>query len=108
VTAPSRPTVAVVGGGIAGLAAAWELVAGTAAAGDGPRPEVIVLESDGRLGGKLRAESFAGRRVDLAADAFLARRPEATELCDQLGLSEEHDIHRRVKATLTYLAATHS
>ena len=88
-TAPSRPTVAVVGGGIAGLAAAWELVAGTAAAGDGPRPEVIVLESDGRLGGKLRAESFAGRRVDLAADAFLARRPEATELCDQLGLSEE-------------------
>ena len=26
----------------------------------------------------------------------------------KLGLSEEHDIHRRVKATLTYLAATHS
>ena len=88
-TAPSRPTIAVVGGGIAGLAAAWELVAGAAATGDGPQPEVIVLEAGGRLGGKLRAEPFAGRRVDLAADAFLARRPEATELCDQLGLSGE-------------------
>jgi oxygen-dependent protoporphyrinogen oxidase len=89
VTGPSRPTVAVVGGGIAGLAAAWELVAGAGAAGDGSQPEVIVLEAEGRLGGKLRAEAFAGRRVDLAADAFLARRPEATELCDQLGLSGE-------------------
>lgn len=88
-TAPTRPTVAVVGGGIAGLAAAWELVAGTAATGHGPQPEVILLEAGGRLGGKLRAEPFAGRRVDLAADAFLARRPEATELCDQLGLSGE-------------------
>ena len=56
VTAPSRPTVAVVGGGIAGLAAAWELVAGRRSAADGPPPEVIVLEADGRLGGKLRAE----------------------------------------------------
>ncbi|HEY5097479.1 MAG TPA: protoporphyrinogen oxidase [Acidimicrobiales bacterium] len=86
-TLPSRATVAVVGGGIAGLAAAWELVAGQG--GHGPRPEVVVLEAEGRLGGKLRAEEFAGRRVDLAADAFLARRPEATELCDQLGLSGE-------------------
>jgi len=89
VTAPSRPTVAVVGGGIAGLAAAWELVAGAGGAGARSRPEVIVLEASGRLGGKLRADEFAGRRVDLAADAFLARRPEATELCDQLGLSGE-------------------
>ena len=87
-TAP-RPTVAVVGGGIAGLSAAWELVSGPGAAGDGPPPEVVVLEAGGHLGGKLRAESFAGRRVDLAADAFLGRRPEATELCRQLDLSDQ-------------------
>jgi oxygen-dependent protoporphyrinogen oxidase len=79
--------VAVVGGGIAGLAAAWELVAGPAA-GDGPVPDVVVLEAEDRLGGKLRAQPFAGRRVDVAADAFLARRPEATELCDELGLTD--------------------
>ncbi|MGO8872367.1 MAG: protoporphyrinogen oxidase [Acidimicrobiales bacterium] len=80
-----RPLVAVVGGGIAGLAAAWEL---TVAGGDGRRaPEVQVFEADGRVGGKLCATEFAGRTVDLAADAFLARRPEATDLCDELGLT---------------------
>jgi protoporphyrinogen/coproporphyrinogen III oxidase len=75
--------VAVIGGGIAGLAAAWELVTN---AGTGPQPEVHVLESAGTIGGKLRSAAFAGRCVDLAADAFLARRPEATELCAELGL----------------------
>jgi oxygen-dependent protoporphyrinogen oxidase len=86
----SRPTVAVVGGGIAGLAAAWELVAGAAGpGGDGPVPGVVVFEADDRFGGKLRAETIGDRRVDVAADAFLARRPEATGLCDELGLTDE-------------------
>jgi oxygen-dependent protoporphyrinogen oxidase len=78
----------VVGAGVAGLAAAWELVAGT----DGDRPptvEVIVLEASGRVGGNLQSAAFAGREVDLAADAFLARRPEATQLCTELGLDDE-------------------
>ena len=88
-TPRSRPVVAVVGGGVAGLAAAWELVGGAAGAdADGPVPEVVLLESAERLGGKVRAEPFAGRRVDVAADAFLARRPEAVELCAELGLSD--------------------
>jgi oxygen-dependent protoporphyrinogen oxidase len=85
VSLPRRPVVAVVGGGIAGLAAAWELVG--APGGEAPGPEVHVLEADDRIGGKLRATEFAGRTVDLAADAFLARRPEATGLCDELGLT---------------------
>ena len=87
-TARRRPTVAVVGGGIAGLAAAWELV--TAAEREGrPSPVVHVVESDDRTGGKLRSTPFAGRTVDLAADAFLARRPEATGLCEELGLGDQ-------------------
>ncbi|MHB1775303.1 MAG: protoporphyrinogen oxidase [Acidimicrobiales bacterium] len=80
-----KGTVAVVGGGIAGLAAAWELTGG----GDGPgadTPRVVVLEAADRLGGKLASAEFEGRTVDLAADGFLARRPEATELCHELGL----------------------
>ncbi len=85
-TARHRPTVAVVGGGIAGLAAAWELVRTADQAGTAP-PIVHLLESTGRIGGKLAAVDFAGRRVDVAADAFLARRPEATELCAELGLT---------------------
>ncbi len=80
-----RPVVAVVGGGIAGLAAAWELAAGAG----GKAPEVHVLEAGDRLGGKVRSTEFAGRRVDLAADAFLARRPEAVGLCEELGVTDE-------------------
>ncbi len=82
----TRPVVAVVGAGIAGLAAAWELASETA---DGPPVDVVVLEAAGRPGGKLRSVDLDGRRVDLAAAAFLARRPEATELCRELGLGDE-------------------
>lgn len=82
----TRPVIAVVGAGIAGLAAAWELTGGTT---DGPLVDVVVLEAGRRTGGKLRSADLDGRRVDLAADAFLARRPEATELCHELGLADE-------------------
>jgi len=82
-----RPVIAVVGGGMAGLSAAWQLSQDLGPAGDGP-PQVLVLEAGGRTGGKVRATEFAGRAVDLAADAFLARRPEATGLCDELGLTD--------------------
>jgi len=77
--------VAVVGGGMAGLAAAWELAAGP----DGGATEVHVVEGGDRVGGKVRSTEFAGRRVDLAADAFLARRPEAVGLCEELGVDDE-------------------
>ncbi|MBA2495590.1 MAG: protoporphyrinogen oxidase [Acidimicrobiia bacterium] len=73
---------AVVGGGIAGLAAAWELRRRD------PDAEVTVLEATGRLGGKLRTSAFAGRMVDEGADAFLARVPEGYDLCVELGLAD--------------------
>ncbi|HWE71008.1 MAG TPA: protoporphyrinogen oxidase [Acidimicrobiales bacterium] len=85
----------MVGAGIAGLAAAWELATNadlSLASGGGVRsgpPRVLVLEADDRVGGKLAATEFAGRTVDLAADAFLGRRPEATELCEELGISDQ-------------------
>jgi oxygen-dependent protoporphyrinogen oxidase len=77
-----------VGGGIAGLAAAWELTGGAA----GPHaasPEVVVLEAGERFGGKLRTEPFEGEPVDVGPDGFLGRRPEAAELCRELGLEDE-------------------
>lgn len=77
-------TVVVVGGGISGLSAAWEL---SSRAEAGTR--IVVLESTDRLGGLLRSESIGGRQIDVAADAFLARRPEAIDLCGELGISEE-------------------
>jgi len=74
-------TVAAVGGGIAGLAAAYELV--TAGI------DVVVLEASDRLGGKIQTEDFAGVAVETAPDSFLARRPEAVALCRALGLGDE-------------------
>jgi len=85
---PQRPVVAVVGGGMAGLAAAWQLSQDLGPSPAGGAPRVVVLEAGGRTGGKVRSTEFAGRQVDLAADAFLARRPEATGLCAELGLTD--------------------
>jgi protoporphyrinogen/coproporphyrinogen III oxidase len=80
---PPVPIVVVVGGGIAGLSAAWELVSRA------PGTRVVLVESDERLGGKLRTGEIGGRAVDLGPDAFLARRPEALQLCHELGLDAD-------------------
>ena len=50
---------------------------------------MVVLEAEERVGGRLASATFAGRVVDLGADAFLARRPEAVALCHQLGLDDQ-------------------
>jgi protoporphyrinogen oxidase len=74
-------SVVVVGGGIAGLAAAQALAtAGTA---------VTVVESGDRVGGKLRVSELAGVPVDEGAEMFLRRVPEALELIEGLGRSAE-------------------
>ncbi|HEX3333272.1 MAG TPA: protoporphyrinogen oxidase [Acidimicrobiales bacterium] len=78
--------VCVVGGGISGLAAAWDLSGGAAAAAGAP--QVVVLEAGDRLGGALRSEMFGGRVVDLGPDGFLGRRTEAVDLCRQVGLGD--------------------
>ena len=80
----SRPVV-VVGGGITGLAAAHELQkAGR---------EFLVLETSRRLGGKIATSPVTGSGlafpVDEAADGFLARVPDAVELCREVGLGDD-------------------
>lgn len=75
------PSVAVVGGGITGLAAAWELVTGGA--------QVTVYEAGHRLGGRILTADVAGRPVDLGPDSVLARVPHALDLCRELGLGDE-------------------
>ena len=72
----------VVGGGIAGLAAAHEL----ALAGR----DVLLLEASPDLGGKLRAREVAGVGVDVGAEAMLNRRPEGVDLARSVGLEVEH------------------
>jgi oxygen-dependent protoporphyrinogen oxidase len=74
--------VAVVGGGIAGLAAAWELTSR-------PDPAEVTVFDPGPLGGRIQTEPFLGHRVDTGADAFIARVPEGIALATELGLQEE-------------------
>ena len=76
--------VVVVGGGIAGLSAAYELTGG--ASGSAGAPDVTVLEAD-VLGGKLRSALVGDEDVDVGPDSFLARRPEAVSLVGELGAS---------------------
>ncbi|MDQ6649516.1 MAG: FAD-dependent oxidoreductase, partial [Actinomycetota bacterium] len=78
------PHVVVVGGGIAGLAAALAVRRGAPAG-----TSVTVLEATGTVGGKLRTSSVAGVEVDEGADSFLARVPEAVELAGTIGLGGE-------------------
>ena len=74
----ATPHVVVIGGGIAGLAAAFFL--------DGEPVRVTVLEGSPRLGGKLSASDVAGVPMDEGAEALLARRPEGTDLITAAGL----------------------
>jgi len=73
--------VVVVGGGIAGLSAAWQLKR------DGMA--VHLYEATANVGGKVRSSEVAGRMVDEAADAFLARVPHGIELATELGLADQ-------------------
>ncbi len=79
--------VAVVGGGITGLSAAWELV-GSRSAAEGPELAVTVLEGSPVVGGKLRLDTVAGSLLDVGAESVLARRPEAMTLIAELGLGD--------------------
>ena len=73
-----RPHVVIVGGGIAGLAAAYFL--------RGEPVQVTVLEGAARLGGKLAVSDIAGVALDEGAEALLVRRPEGTGLIKDVGL----------------------
>ncbi len=72
--------VAVVGGGMAGLAAARQLADGGA--------NVVVLEGSNRLGGKLLLGEVGGLTLDLGAESILARRPEGLDLMHAVGLDD--------------------
>jgi protoporphyrinogen/coproporphyrinogen III oxidase len=72
--------VVVVGGGIAGLAAAYELSARGASC--------LVLERSGRAGGVILSEQIDGFTIDGGPDSLLIQKPEALALCEAIGLGE--------------------
>lgn len=86
-TVPDVPSghvadVVVVGGGISGLATAYWLSTEHAV-------DVVVVEADTRVGGKVTTRSLAGLPVDAGPDAFLSRAPDLGELVGRLGLADD-------------------
>jgi oxygen-dependent protoporphyrinogen oxidase len=77
-----RPVVAVVGGGISGLAAAWRL------SGLPRPPHIVVLDAGTGFGGKLAVGAVGPLEIDLGAESVLARRPEAVALIREVGLGD--------------------
>jgi len=77
---------AIIGGGIAGLAAAYELEKARAA---GAEVAYTLFESRDRLGGSLASETVNGVVLERGPDSFLTEKPAAAELCRELGLGTE-------------------
>ncbi|MBI1356527.1 MAG: protoporphyrinogen oxidase [Acidobacteria bacterium] len=83
---PPRPAaelrqVLIIGGGVSGLAAAYEL--------RDSGLECTLLEASGRLGGVISTENVEGCLVEGGPDSFIAQKPWALELIRELGLGDE-------------------
>ncbi|HEY1374636.1 MAG TPA: protoporphyrinogen oxidase [Candidatus Binatia bacterium] len=82
----SSKRIAVVGGGIAGLAAAHRLT--EIAREKNLALEIILIEARERLGGAIATERVDGFVVESGPDSFISAKPWALALCERLGLRE--------------------
>ena len=78
--------IAIVGGGISGLAAAFALEERRRA---GESLEFEVYESGPRFGGVLATEQVDGCLVEAGPDSFLTEKPWAADLCRRLGIEDQ-------------------
>jgi oxygen-dependent protoporphyrinogen oxidase len=82
---------AIIGGGIAGLAAAYELEKARAAGEreGGAEVEYTLYESRDRLGGSIASEIVGGTVLERGPDSFLTEKQAGAELCRELGLQDQ-------------------
>jgi protoporphyrinogen/coproporphyrinogen III oxidase len=78
--------VAIIGGGIAGVAAAYELAR---MARDGAAVQVVLFESATRLGGIVETVHEGEFVMECGPDAWVTEKPWARELAEELGLGDE-------------------
>src|SRR5437763_12584417 len=78
--------IAIVGGGISGLAAAYAL---EEERGAGASVDYVLYESSPRLGGVLRTEHINGCVVEAGPDSFITEKPWAADLCRSLGIGDQ-------------------
>ncbi|MEJ4112405.1 FAD-dependent oxidoreductase [Corynebacterium kroppenstedtii] len=74
--------IAIVGGGLSGLVAAYEV------GQQDPNADVVIFEASHRLGGKLKTVDIDAGSIDVGAEAYLAYRTDATEFFTSLGLHD--------------------
>lgn len=78
--------VAVIGGGISGLAAAHRLV--ELSRSTGRAIDVHLLEGSRRLGGVIATERSGEFLIESGPDSFLSEKPAALQLCARIGLTD--------------------
>ncbi|MGA3317915.1 MAG: protoporphyrinogen oxidase [Candidatus Korobacteraceae bacterium] len=78
--------IAIIGGGISGLSAAFYLQKARAAGAD---LECTLFESGQRLGGSMYSDRVEGCLVEAGPDSFLTEKPWALSLCKELGIADQ-------------------
>ncbi|MBK8904025.1 MAG: protoporphyrinogen oxidase [Anaerolineaceae bacterium] len=78
--------IVIVGGGISGLAAAYYLE--RTARKQGLTIHTTIVEKEAQLGGKIATQRQDGFVFEGGPESFVTRKPEAWELCQELGLQE--------------------
>jgi protoporphyrinogen/coproporphyrinogen III oxidase len=91
--------IIVIGGGIAGLAAAYRIQNEISA---GAPLECSLLEGGERFGGKIATEKSEGFVIERGPDSFISQKPAAIRLCQQLGIGD-HLVGTNPGAPSTYV-----
>ena len=78
--------IAIIGGGISGLSAAFYMEKARAA---GVELEYTLFESGQRLGGCMSSDYIEGCLVEAGPDSFLTEKPWALSLCQELGIADQ-------------------
>jgi protoporphyrinogen/coproporphyrinogen III oxidase len=78
--------IAIIGGGIAGLSAAFYLEKARRAGAD---LQWALFEKSDRLGGVIQTERHDGFVIEAGPDSFLSIKPDAARLCQELGLGDQ-------------------
>lgn len=79
--------IAIIGGGISGLSAAFAIEEHRRTTG--ASVEYVLYESSPRLGGVLRTEKIDGCVVEAGPDSFVSEKPWAADLCRTLGIGDQ-------------------
>ncbi|MBT3921993.1 MAG: protoporphyrinogen oxidase [Nitrospina sp.] len=91
--------IIIIGGGIAGLAAATRIQQEISA---GTQLECALFEGSERFGGKISTEKMDGFVIERGPDSFISQKPAAIQFCKQLGI-EDHLVGTNPETPNTYV-----